>query len=128
MIADFNASQKDAGVFGLKVLARADEGTVIGLDPARGRWFVDRTRSGKTDFHAGFAGMYEAPLSMRNGKVRLHIFVDACSVEVFAENGETALTSLVFPSAASRGVEFFGPGESTSIRSLEVWTLKSCWK
>ena len=56
------------------------------------------------------------------------MFVDASSVEVFVNDGERVFTSLVYPSAASRGVEFFGSVTSAKITSLNVWTLKSIWK
>jgi sucrose-6-phosphate hydrolase SacC (GH32 family) len=79
-------------------------------------------------FHPKFSGVYDAPLTLRDGKVRLHIFVDACSVEVFVNEGEQVLTALVYPSAASRGVEFFGPSDTAKVSSVNVWTLKSVWK
>ncbi|HWY30008.1 MAG TPA: GH32 C-terminal domain-containing protein [Candidatus Acidoferrum sp.] len=54
----------------------------------------------------------------------LHVLVDACSVEVFVSNGEAVLTSLVFPSMDSRGMEFFGPS-GAKIESLRLWNLKA---
>ncbi len=116
-----------AGVQGVKVLKGATEETVIGVDRNHGRVFVDRTRSGRVDFHPKFPGVQDAPLAPRDGKVKLHIFVDACSVEVFVNDGETVFTDLVYPSAASRGVEFFGPTDGAKIGSINVWKLKSSW-
>jgi len=116
------------GVQGLKVLKGATQETVIGIDHERGRVFVDRTRSGATDFHPRFTGVHEAPLRSQNGKVKLQVFVDACSVEVFVNDGEVVFTDLVFPSVESRGVEFFGGGKTPRIRALNVWELNSSWK
>ena len=116
------------GVDGVKVLKGANEATVIGVDRTSGRVFVDRSQSGNVGFNPQFPGVQDAPLPRATGRVQLHIFVDACSVEVFVNNGERVITDLVYPSAGSQGVEFFGPAAGTKIRSAEGWTLKSAWR
>jgi sucrose-6-phosphate hydrolase SacC (GH32 family) len=62
-----------------------------------------------------------------SGRTKLHVFVDACSVEVFINDGEQVFTALAYPSANSRGVEFFGQESALDIKTLDVWTLKSVW-
>lgn len=119
---------RSSGTEGVKVLKSDTEATVIGVDRQRGRAFVDRTQSGNVTFHQKFSGVYDAPLAVHDGRVKLHLFVDASSVEVFVNDGERVFTSLVYPSAGSRGVEFFGSMTSARITSLNVWTLKSIWK
>jgi fructan beta-fructosidase len=119
---------QSAGIEGLKVLKGDKEQTVIGVNRDRGTVFLDRTQSGDVNFHPKFSGVYDAPLAMRDAKVKLHIFVDACSVEVFVNDGEKVFTVLAYPSAASRGLEFFGADNTAKIRLLDVWTLKSIWK
>jgi sucrose-6-phosphate hydrolase SacC (GH32 family) len=116
------------GVEGVRVLRGAREETVIGVDRNHGRVFLDRTRSGQVDFNARFPGVHDAPLAPRTSRVKLHVFVDACSVEVFVNDGEIALTDLVFPSPASRGVELFATNIGARIGSVDAWTLTSIWK
>ncbi len=126
LVVEFNAAK--SGTQGIKVLTGAKEATVIGADRDHGRLFVDRTQSGQVGFSPQFPGIHDAPLKQPAGKVKLHIFVDACSVEVFADDGEVVITDLVFPSAGSRGVEFFAaPGEAM-VGPVDVWTLKSIWR
>jgi sucrose-6-phosphate hydrolase SacC (GH32 family) len=119
---------QSTGAEGVKVLQGAGEATVIGVDRDRGQVFADRTQSGNVNFDPKFSGVYDAPLATPQGRVSLHLFVDAGSVEVFANNGERVLTDLVFPSADSRNLEFFGSNSPAVISSLNVWTLKSIWK
>jgi fructan beta-fructosidase len=119
---------QSSGTEGVKVLKGNKEATMIGVDRQRGQVFVDRTQSGNVMFHRKFSGVYVASLPVHDGRVKLHVFVDASSVEVFENDGERVLTSLVFPSKASRGVEFFGSATGAKITSLNVWTLKSIWK
>jgi fructan beta-fructosidase len=59
------------------------EETIVGIDP-RGQRFIDRTRSGDVAFHPDFRGRHTAPLTVESGRVRLHVFVDWSSVEIFA--------------------------------------------
>jgi beta-fructofuranosidase/levanase len=116
---------QSVGVEGVQVLKGSKEATVIGVDRNRGQAFVDRTEAGIVNFHPEFPSRNAAPLDAPHGTVKFHIFVDAGSVEVFANEGERVFTDLVFPSADSRKVEFVG---ASKIRSLKVWRLKSVWK
>jgi sucrose-6-phosphate hydrolase SacC (GH32 family) len=86
----------------------ATEETIVGIDHASGRVFVDRTHSGRTDWSPEFAARISAPLKYpQDNSVRLEIVVDHNSIEVFAENGETVLTNLVYPAAESTGISFY---------------------
>jgi fructan beta-fructosidase len=86
----------------------AQEETVVGIDHESGRIFVDRTHSGKTDFSPDFASRIWAPLKYpQANSVRLEIVVDRNSVEVFAEDGATVLTNLIYPAATSQGFSFY---------------------
>ena len=54
-------------------------------------------------------GSYKAALLPdENGKVRLKIFVDTVSIEVFGGNGEAVISATVFPSSDSCGIKTTG--------------------
>jgi fructan beta-fructosidase len=116
-----------ASEFGLKVRTGEGEETVIGIDPRAGSLFVDRTRSGEAGFHDEFASRQTAPLHLEDGRVRLRVFVDWSSVEVFANNGRTVITDQIFPAPASDGVALYAKGGSARLRSLETWSMASIW-
>ncbi len=131
--AEFKVDEKGGagagGKFGIKVRAGKDEGTVIGYDRAEGRLFVDRTRAGESRFSRGFPGVHGAEMKVVDGVVKMDVWADRSSVEVFGGGGggEVSITDLVFPDAGSRGVEVWGEGEGVVVRRMEVWTLKSAW-
>jgi fructan beta-fructosidase len=125
---EFTLEPQSSGVEGLKVFKSANQETVIGVDRERGTVFVDRTRSGNVGFNPKFSGRYDAPLLDPKGAVNFHVFVDACSAEVFVNDGEKVFTVLAFPSEHSRDVEFFGPDNGARINALKVWKLRSIWK
>jgi fructan beta-fructosidase len=116
-----------ASEVGLKVRTGENEETVIGIDPRAGTLFVDRTRSGEASFHDQFASRQTAPLRVADGRVRLHVFVDWSSVEVFAADGRRVITDQIFPASESDGVALYATGGSARLVSLEAWPLKSSW-
>jgi sucrose-6-phosphate hydrolase SacC (GH32 family) len=107
----------------------AAEETVVGLDTANGRIFVDRTHSGKSDFSPRFPVRMSAPLRHAQANaVHFEIVVDKSSIEVFAEDGETVLTNLIYPAADSKGLAFYStvtpPGAAPPrVRDLELTPL-----
>lgn len=96
------------GPGGLVVRGSADgrEGTRV--DWADGVLVLDRRTSGTVDLHPDFAAAYPAPLPAVDGRVRLTVLVDRCSVEVFGGVGETVLSAQVFPAADSDRVVAYG--------------------
>jgi sucrose-6-phosphate hydrolase SacC (GH32 family) len=107
----------------------AAEETLVGVDAATGRIFVDRTRSGKTDWSPDFPARVSAPLRHSQAEsTTIEIVVDNNSIEVFAENGETVLTNLIYPAASSLGLAFYAtatpPGAGPAlIRDIEFVPL-----
>jgi len=107
----------------------ASEETIVGIDHNSGRIFVDRIHSGKVDFAPEFAARIWAPLKhAQANSVRLEIVVDHNSIEVFAEDGETVLTNLIYPAASSTGISFYStptpPGVAPAlVRGVEFIPL-----
>jgi fructan beta-fructosidase len=84
-----------------------EQETAIGYDAAKQVIFIDRTQSGDASFHPGFAARHEAPLALADGRLKLKIFVDSTSVEVYANDGQIVLNNLIFPDPASQGLEVY---------------------
>jgi fructan beta-fructosidase len=95
---------------GIRFWNDAEEFAQIIYHQESGEICIDRMHSGKIDFHPDFAGVFRAPLPIQNRLLKLNIFVDSCSVEVFAQEGLLYGAALVFPSAVWRKVEFIGDG------------------
>jgi fructan beta-fructosidase len=122
IIAEFDPG--DAESFGLKVRKGQDEETVIGFKLRDGEVFVDRTHSGNVQFSPEFPGRHAAKLESKDGPLRLHLLIDATSVEVFADGGLAVITDQIFPDPASRGVSLYSEGGTARLRSLEAWELR----
>ncbi len=112
------------------------------LDPDRFGFYVRRSADGfkhtqvfyepanqilKTNRHSsGIArtGDYTAPLASENNRVRMHILVDSCSVEVFG-NERTTITTTIFPDEDHDYIKLFTEGGDVRVVSMEIWKLTS---
>ena len=117
----------DTQEIGWKILAADGTYTLAAYNRAAQKLFVDRTHSGLTQFSKDFPARTEAPLKLNGDVLRLHILVDRCSVEVFAQDGAIAMTDLVFPLAEARRVEFWTKGGQAPAPEYELAKLQSVW-
>jgi fructan beta-fructosidase len=104
-----------------------NEETLVGVSAKTHEVFIDRTRSGLISFSPDFPGRHRANLHWTS-PVKLHIFLDRSSIEVFANDGETVLTDRIYPSPASTGFEIYSDSPGAQISSLSIWSLGSIWK
>jgi len=109
--------------FGIKICRGDTEETVVGYDTQTQELFVDRQESGDNTFSSRFAGVHRAPLPPEGGKIRMHIFVDSCSVEVFGNYGHTVISDLIFPRSQSTRLEYYVRGGDVRLNKLEIWKL-----
>lgn len=114
------------GEIGLRLRTGPGVVTVVGIVPATGSLFVDRTESGEVGFSRDFSGRFSTTLSDTK-RVKLHIFVDRSSVEVFANDGEKVMTDRIYPPPGSAGIEVYSTGGAGKVLSLTVWPLQSVW-
>ncbi|MGO4804683.1 glycoside hydrolase family 32 protein [Arthrobacter sp. 2MCAF15] len=109
-----------AGEVGLLLRASGAERTVLAYRCATGVLSLDRTASGNTDFHESFASLESVPVPLENGRLRLRIFLDRCSVEVFAQDGLATITDQVFPAESSTQVGLFADRDGGRLVSLAI--------
>lgn len=89
-----------------------------------GKFVMDRTESGLTDFSERFPLATWAPLSLcEGGTYHLDIFVDKSSVEAFLDGGRIAMTNLVFPTEAYSNISLVSEGEEAKFSNVVVYQL-----
>lgn len=125
ILAEFECDKNSA--FAIRLQAGKGE-TIIGYDANQEKLFIDRTKSGEVDFDANFSGRHDASLKMHNGKVKLHLFVDRSSVEVFGNDGEVAVTERIFPPTPEQQIALKKSGTRVRCLNLTVWKLRTVWK
>ena len=115
---------KNPGDFSLHLLSGVNQETVLRWDSKREVLSFDRTHSGQIDFNPRFSRVSKAPLKAQDGKIRLRCFIDTSSVEVFANEGRSVISSLVLPKDSSESIQFQSIDQTTKVRRLTVWKLK----
>lgn len=125
MIVDIDPGESDAA--GIMVRVGDGEETIVGYDARSETAFVDRRDSGQEDFTDEFGIRNDAPALLVDGKVRLHIFVDWSSVELFVNNGIPVITNRIFPDPESQDIQVFAQGGMATIEKIEFWPLSSIW-
>lgn len=114
--------------FGLNLCVSGTNKVVLGYDATSSNLYLDRTKSGNVSFSSAFPNVVTAPLSPDNGQIKLHIYIDQSSIEVFANDGDRVMSSLIFPDAASKLIQLFSTNGTTVVQSLKAYNLKSIWK
>lgn len=116
-----------ASEFGFKVFKGENQETVIGYDVASQSLFVDRTLSGDTTFADNFAVKTVGLMPTDSGTVKLHIYVDHSSVEVFGNDGYIVMSNRIFPDPQQDAVEVYAVGGKVKLNRLDIWELASAW-
>ena len=122
-----NFSMGEIRDFSLVISNDAGEELVIGYDKTMNHYYIDRTKSGKADFQKDFTGRHTAPRLTDNTSMNISLIIDASSVELFADDGLTVMTSIFFPNKPYNQIHIQS-AEDQVIKKLEYISLKSIWK
>jgi fructan beta-fructosidase len=127
MEVNLEFKKQDSDSFGLLLQSSEGEKTVIRYEVEKELLTVDRTNAGDNSFSESFATVQEAAIEIENERLNLQIFIDASSVEVFANNGKVAFTSLIFPNQPYEQIVVFSEKGNTQVSSLKLTELDSIW-
>lgn len=94
----------------------------IGYRKSDGVFYVDRRASGNENFAEGFAGTHTATAKHSYDCIKLEIYIDRCSVEVFFNDAEYAMSELIFPEEPLSSIKPYAVGDADllSIRIREM--------
>ena len=93
----------------------------VGFDEANQQWFVDRKKSGKI-IHPGFLLDDRADFIKGKGK-KIRLFLDHSVLEVLAQDGLVAISSLRFPLERDEEFLLFSGNKETIIKQMSIWSL-----
>ncbi len=127
IIAEFELEAGAETVFGFQVLSDGEQFTSAAYDARAGQMFVSRFNSGETGFNSNFAGFYQTPLTPVENRVRMRIFVDRSSVEVFGNDGEGVISAQAFPPEGADQLALFANSGVVRLVSLDVYALNGIW-
>ena len=97
-----------ANDFSFRISNNNGEYIVIGFEKNENRFYIDRTQSGKTDFHKEFAQKSVANRISTANTINLKLLLDRTSVELFADDGLNVMSSIFFPSSTFNTIQATG--------------------
>jgi fructan beta-fructosidase len=83
--------------FRLRLGNAAGDELLLGYDQGGNRYFIDRSNAGDIGFSPKFTGVHWAPRLATATAADLSVYFDAASVELFADQGLSVMTSVFFP-------------------------------
>ncbi|WP_428331064.1 glycoside hydrolase family 32 protein [Mucilaginibacter sp.] len=110
----------------IRLSNKKGEELLIGYDQQKEQYFIDRTKSGKTDFQKDFSGRFTAPRLATAKASNLTLVVDKASVEVFADGGLTVMTCIFFPDSPYNNLTISSAG-NLNLYNVQISALKSIW-
>lgn len=129
IVAEFQVDgDTTASEFGFKVRQGDGKETVVGYDASSNAMFVDRSRSGEFRFKGDDGRRHDAPLAPVDGRVKLHLFVDRTSVELFGNDGRRVITDILFPPPDARGMTLYASDGRVKLRRLAVHQLRGFYE
>ncbi len=123
----FQSEDKLPGAFGLILSNGQNEQLKIGCSSAENKLFVDRSKAGKNEFSPKFEGLATAPCKVDNS-IKLHIYIDVASIEIFVDNGEMVMSETYFPSSEMDKLHLFSDGGKIEVDNINIRGLKSVWQ
>lgn len=109
---------QNSSEFGIKLRVSEKEETVLSYKVNNNIFSFNRDKSG-----IGPMGIRNTEVKLIDNKLKLQIFVDKCSVEVFINDGEKTMTGRIYPGSDATSIKLFSRGEC-NIVSLKKWEIK----
>lgn len=75
----------------------------------------------------GWSGGIQTVRLEASETLQLHIFIDTCVIEVYADNYRVALTNNIYPDPSSVHLDLYAVGDIVNLNTLDIWKLRSAW-
>lgn len=120
----------DGSVFGIRLKNDFGEDYLFQYDDWHKQFMGDRTNAGTVPGH--YTGSYnkisKMPYKARNNYLKLRIYWDVSTFEVFIDDGLETFSQLFYPREPFSKLELYSLGGNTQIESLQIFNLKSIWE
>jgi len=124
MVLELDLGASTAREMGFRFSGPAGDTLVTGYDRLLNRFYLRRGGCGVSGFSPAFVQPVYAPRASVSQSLKLHVFLDRSSVEVFADGGNTNLTALIFPQGNLEKLELISSGGDMALVSGTLYTLR----
>jgi levanase/fructan beta-fructosidase len=108
---------------GFRIAAGQDgsAGIDVGYDAEKQQVYVDCSQL-ERDNKDSHNLVLTAPALLKNGAIRLYILMDKSSLEVFTQDGEHVISTMIYPGKDANRLSIYSSGEAL-IKTLKVWNF-----
>lgn len=124
----FDLSQSQADTFGIELASPAGDSYILGYVSGGNHFISNRTRAGSNQFSDKFAAkVHVAPRLKDSNELRLTLYLDLSSAELFADQGQVVMTDIFFPKEDFNQLRIYADGGAAKLSSGELHILNSIW-
>lgn len=123
-LIDLEIESTNADRWGLKwqSVDNPKEYTVVAFDENKKQWFIDRSHSGKI-LSPGFFKLDAAPWVEGKAK-HVRVLVDHSMLELLAQEGTVAISSLRFPHSIKENLSVFSEKGKLDLKQITIWEVE----
>lgn len=126
LLFGFNLSDTNADSVGIILENSLKERFILGYSTVTGQFYIDRMAAGNSVFSKEFANISTAPF-VPGANLKLRLFIDASSVELFVDDGRLVMTTLVFPTENFTILKLFSKGGNGVLNKAVFHGLERIW-
>jgi fructan beta-fructosidase len=112
--------------FAIELSNNKGEKLIVGFEKNTNQYYIDRTLAGDNSFNKQFAGKFTASRKVQNISTKLILIIDKASIELFADEGSSVMTSIFFPMNPYTSIHIIS-NDTVSIKKLEYTSMKGIW-
>ncbi|WP_062353792.1 glycoside hydrolase family 32 protein [Bacillus kwashiorkori] len=113
---DLSFKNSNSSLYGVTVHHTKSHYTGIHIDTNNNTLTVTRENSGEVDFSDNFS-LSQSIVLMDTSELKLRLIVDSASIELFVNEGEYSLTSLIFPNFACERISLFSADGEVQLKN-----------
>lgn len=102
------------------------EELILGYNKEKNQYYIDRTKSGKTDFNQEFSAVHTAPRISGDENMNMSLVIDQTSIELFADGGLSVMTEIFFPTTPYSKISFRS-SDGAVLNEIQYHGLKGIW-
>ena len=120
---------RNAAAIGFKVRKKMEESVAVRYNAVSASISIDRSDDRNSSFSERFSAVHYATLAQGSAPyagsntLKMHIFLDECSIEVFVDDGETVISDLIFADPDGEEIELFAHDGTAFVKNLVVYQL-----
>ncbi len=118
----------DAEKFAFALHKSGDQESLIIFNLKDDNIFINLSNSGNTTFSDNYLLNKKIEKKIKGKKLKINIFVDRSSIEIFLNDGEVVATNLVFPELKQTEIQLSVKGGSIKVDYLTIYKLSSIWR